>query len=202
MISVMLENNNSYFISSCDDGDPSYIHPTTKRYICERVVKSILGVNYEKPYLTASPTFKKVTFENNTAIVEFNNGEGLYNKGEITNLYIAGEDGKYFSATGTIKDDKLYVTSEKVNNPKYVKYGFAKSPFVNIFNKDDYSLAPFRSDELNLNIDLLDYNSLESYTFHPDGSKMNISYNNNNLVINFNPSWIGNDNCYYCLAAN
>ena len=178
-----MEDEDAYFISSCDDGDPTFIHPKTKRYICERVSKSIQSVIYGKNYASGGPTYKSHTVENNTLIVEFENASGLTAKGEITNLYLAGEDGKYYLAVGEIRDNKLYVTSSKVSNPVYVKYGFGKSPFVNIFNSDGFAITPFRTDSYGLNIDLFEYNSLSDYTFHPDGSAMSIQYVDNNLSI-------------------
>ena len=170
------EDDKAYFISSCDNGDPTYIHPRAKRYICERVSKSVQSAVYGKNYLSGGPTYKSHTVEDGKVIVEFKNADGLYSTDEIYDLYVAGEDGKYYSAHGSLQNGKLVAYSEKVPAPVYVKYGFGKSPFVNIYNKDGFAITPFRTDEYNTNIDLLEYNNLKAYTFHPDGSKMNIAY--------------------------
>ena len=176
-------DNNAYFISTCDNGDPTYIHPRAKRYICERVSKSIQSVNYNKDYLNEGPSYKSHTVEGNVVTIELNNSEGLRNNGEIKNLYLAGSDGKYYEATVTLSNNKMIATCEKVENPVYIKYGFGKSPFVNIFNKDGYAITPFRTDSYNTNIDLFDYEKTDDYTFHPDGSKMDIVIKDNNLEI-------------------
>ncbi len=177
-------DDNAYFISTCDDGDRSYIHPQAKHYICERVAKSILATFYYKPYYKEGPTYKSHTVDGNKVTIEFDNAKGLKSKGKITGLYLASSDGKYFEATASIKGETIVASCDKVSNPVYIKYGFGKSPFVNVFNRDDFSLVPFRTDELNTNIDLFDYDKTSDYTFHPDGSKMEISItDDNNLLI-------------------
>ena len=177
------QDDRAFYISSCDDGDPTFIHPEHKRYIALRVTKSILSSLYSFNYLSEGPSYKSHTVSGNVVTIELNNSEGLYSKGEITNLYLAASDGKYYTATARIENGKIIASSTKVSNPVYIKYGFGKSPFVNIFNVDDYSLVPFRTDDHNTNIDLLDYNSTSLYTFHPDGSSMEYSLNDSGLNI-------------------
>ena len=177
------EDNNAYFISTCDDGDPTYIHPKAKRYISERVSKSIASVIYNKNYYAEGPSYKSHTVNGNKVIIDLNNSEGLKTIGKISGLYLAGEDGKYHLANAVVQDGKIVANSDKVSNPIYIKYGFSKSPFVTIFNKDGFAITPFRTDNCNTNIDLFDYDSTDSYSFHPDGSKMEIALNNGNLMI-------------------
>ena len=177
------EDKDAYFISICDNGDPTYIHPQAKRYICERVSKSICSVVYHKDYYSEGPSYKSHTVSGNKVIVELNNSEGLKSVGKITGFLIAGSDGKYHEANAVVQDGKIVASSDKVADPVYIKYGFGKSPFVTVFNKDNFAITPFRTDDLNTNIDLFDYDSTDKYTFHPDGSKMEISLVNGNLRI-------------------
>jgi len=178
------EDSNAYFITSCDDGDPTYIHPSTKRYICERISKSIQAVIYGKDYYSEGPTYKSHTVSGNVVTIEFNNELGLYATGSIDTLYLAGSDGKYYKANNAlISNNKLIASSDSVSNPVYIKYGFGKSPFVNIFNKDGFAIVPFRTDSYNTNIDLFDYEDTSKYDFHPDGSTMQVSANNGELTV-------------------
>ena len=176
-------DEDAYFISICDDGDPTYIHPRAKRYICERVAKSISATFYGKDYYKEGPSYKSHTVVGNRVYIELNNSEGLKCTSKIKGLYLAGSDGKYYEATAYVADGKLIAYSDKVDNPVYIKYGFGKSPFVNIYNKDGFVITPFRTDIYNTNIDLFDYNSIDNYYFHPDGSKMNIEIVDGNLAI-------------------
>ena len=166
------EDDNAYLIASCDGGDPTFIHPTEKRYICERVTKSILSTIYGYDYAPESPTYNSHVVEGNKVIISVNNGEGLAAKGEIVGFKLAGADGKYYDASAKIENGKIVVTSTHVANPVYIKYGFSKSPFLNIYNKDGYLMSPFRTDTYNRNIDLLDYSDEPNYKLHQDGSKM------------------------------
>lgn len=177
------EDKNAYFISICDNGDPTYIHPSAKRYVCERVFKSICSVVYHKDYYAEGPSYKSHTVNGKTVTIELNNAEGLKSVGKITGLYLAGSDGKYHEANAVVQDGKIVASSDKVENPVYIKYGFGKSPFVSIFNKDNFAITPFRTDEYNVNIDLFDYDSTDKYYFHPDGSKMEVSIVDGNLRI-------------------
>ena len=178
------EDDNAYFISICDNGDPTYIHPSIKHYICERVAKSIGSVIYGFDCYAEGPSYKSHSVDGNVVTIELDNSLGLNSTGTISGFYLAGEDGKYYEATAVISNDKIIASSEKVQNPVYIKYGFGKSPFVNIFNKDGFAITPFRTDQLNTNIDLFDYNSTDEYYFHPDGSRMQIAIDGDKLVIN------------------
>jgi len=166
---------NAYFISTCDDGDPGYIHPRAKRYICERVAKSIGVAVYGNEGYAEGPSYKSHEVVGNKVIIELNNADGLTATGEIKGMYIAGADGKYHEATAAIADGKIEATCEKVAEPVYVKYGFLRSPFVNIYNKDGFVISPFRTDVCDTNIDLFEYDSVENYTFHPDGAAMEVA---------------------------
>ena len=176
-------DDNAYFISTCDGGDPTYIHPKAKRYICKRIAKSISAVFYGRNYYKEGPSYKSHTVKGNRVYIELNNSEGLKCTGKITGFYLAGSDGKYYEAKAGVSDGIIIAYCDQVENPVYIKYGFGKSPFVNIYNKDGYAITPFRTDNYNAEIDLLDYNSLDNYYFHSDGSKMELALNNGNLVI-------------------
>ena len=97
-------------------------------------------------------------------ILSVKNGEGLYAKGEIVGFKLAGTDGKYIDATASIEDGKILLSSDKVSSPVYIKYGFSKSPFLNVYNKDGFLMSPFRTDRYNRDIDLLDYSDEENYS--------------------------------------
>ena len=166
-------DDNAYLIATCDGGERDEIHPVYKRYLCERIAKSILSTLYGADYLPQGPTYKSHVVEGESVVITVDNGEGLYKTGEeIVGFMLAGADGKYFDATATIENGKIVVTSDKVAAPVYIKYGFSKSPFLNVYNKDGYLMSPFRTDDRNRNIDLLDYREDATYDIKSDGSAM------------------------------
>ena len=181
---VCQSDDNAYLIATCDGGDPEDIHPKEKRYICERLTKSILSTLYGADYLPQGPTYLSHEISGSSAIITVENGEGLTATGEIVGYMLAGADGKYYDATARIENGKIVVTSDKVSSPVYIKYGFSKCPFLNVYNKDGYLMSPFRTDENNHNIDLLDYreSATESvntkgsvYSYNPGGSEMTVA---------------------------
>lgn len=183
------EDAHAYFISTCDDGNGTYqrIHPETKRYICQRVAKSIGSVLYGQDCYAEGPTYKSHSVTGDKVTIELLNAEGLYStyaeETGITGLFLAGADGKYHAATAWLEGGKIIARSDKVPAPVYIKYGFAKSPYVKIFNKDDFAIVPFRTDEYGTNIDLFDYDSTEGYYRHPSGSEMQVNITNGNLRV-------------------
>ena len=170
------EDANAYLIATCDGGDPTFIHPTEKRYIAERLKKSILATLYGEDTLPQGPVYRSHVVQGNRVIITTDYGEGLHApEGEsIVGFLLAGADGKYRDATAVIEEGKIVVTSDKVAEPVYIKYGFSKSPFLNLYNKDGFLMSPFRTDRYNHDIDLLDYTDLSpaNYKVHPDGSAM------------------------------
>ena len=166
-------DENAYLIATCDGGDPDDIHPKAKRYLCERIAKSILSTVYGKDYLPEGPTYASHEVQGSNYIITVNNGEGLTFTGDaIVGFMLAGEDGKYFDATATIENGKIVVTSAQVANPVNVKYGFSKCPFLNVYNKDGFLMSPFRTDDYGHNIDLLDYRANAAYASNSGGETM------------------------------
>ena len=178
-------DSHAYFISACDEGNGTkqLIHPETKRYICLRLAKSIGAVFYGRDCYAEGPTYKGHTVDGNVVTISFENAKGLKSIGAITGLYLAGEDGKYHLATASVVGETIVASCDKVASPRYVKYGFAKSPYVNVFNKDDFAIVPFRTDEYGLNVDLFDYDSVEVYTQHPSGDQMTCTLTSGNLTV-------------------
>ena len=76
-------------------------------------------------------------------------GGGLVAKdGELTGFTIAGEDKKFYNATAKIEGETVVVSSDKVPNPKAVRYGWAKYPIGNLWNKEGLPASPFRTRRL------------------------------------------------------
>ncbi len=169
-----IENDNVYLIATADGGDQNNIHPRDKRYISERLTKSILSTIYDKDFLAQGPTYKEHIVEENKIILSLNDSEGLYAVGSIVGFEIAGTDGKYYLANAIIQNETIVLESSLVDHPINIRYGFSKSPFINVYNKDGFLLSPFRTDDYNLNINLLEFEDLGQYKVHTGGSLMTV----------------------------
>lgn len=178
-----MEDENAYLIATCDGGDPGYIHPSQKRYICERLEKSILATIYGYQYLREGPTVKDITINGNEVTVSLNNAKGLNSK-TCKGFVLAGEDGRFHEATARIEQEKIIVSSTKVDAPIYIRYGFSRSPFLDIYNEDGYLLSPFRNDNYDLNIDIFEYEDISVYQKDTNGGEFELSVDNGAIHIN------------------
>ena len=60
---------------------------------------------------------------------------------------IAGKDHKFYQAKAEIAGDTVVVSSELVDAPIAVRYGWADHPLVNLFNREGLPASPFRTDD-------------------------------------------------------
>ncbi len=67
-------------------------------------------------------------------------------KGEkIVGFEIAGVDKKYVPADAEIRGDKIFVRSEEVIEPLFLRYNWTNYGDVTLFSKNGIPLAPFRT---------------------------------------------------------
>ena len=62
-----------------------------------------------------------------------------------THLEVAGEDGVFRPATGTIEGADLWVHSPDVSAPKHVRFAWDEEAAPNLMNREGYPVAPFHS---------------------------------------------------------
>jgi sialate O-acetylesterase len=65
---------------------------------------------------------------------------------KLVGFALAGADGKWSAADAVIEGDTVIVSSPSVPAPTAIAYGWADSPSVNLYNKENLPAAPFRSD--------------------------------------------------------
>jgi sialate O-acetylesterase len=134
-----------------DVGNKNDIHPTDKKPVGERLaaiaIQQAYGLNL--PY--SGPLYKSVKMEGNKAVLSFDFiYSGLTSKGELKGFSICGADKKFVSAKAEIIGDKIVVSSEAVNQPIAVRYGWSNWTEANLFNKEEFPASPFRTDNFEL----------------------------------------------------
>ena len=133
-----------------DRGDHSDIHPADKQSVGYRLAREALRVEYNFTGISAGPIYKSMKIDGDKILLYFDNvGSGLVVNGEkLTAFAIAGADGKFVWADAIIDGDTVVVKSDKVPNPKHVRYAWAKYPGdITFFNKDGFPACPFRTDK-------------------------------------------------------
>lgn len=119
------------------------VHPANKVDTGIRLARWALHRDYGKNEVVASgPLFKSHRAEGDRMIVEFHYADGglrigekdmlqapvLTTSGELTNLELAGKDGKWHEAVGKLDGARLVVTSKDVPRPVEVRYAFKTVP--------------------------------------------------------------------------
>jgi sialate O-acetylesterase len=99
--------------------------------------------------LPYSPTYKAVTFKNDTAIVTFDNApNGLFSYGKELSLFeVAGEDKVFHPAKATIIKDGIVVKSELVAQPVAVRYAFKNFVVGDLYGGNEMPVSSFRTDD-------------------------------------------------------
>jgi sialate O-acetylesterase len=145
-----------------DLGDEADIHPRKKGPVGERLALLALKSCYGKKKTVASgPTLKKVTVRGEELVLTFQGVDGglvaaatdsagrAVNPGQLVGFAIAGEDGKFVWADARIiGKDRVSLRSVGVASPKFVRFGWANFPVVNLFNAHGLPATPFRTDSL------------------------------------------------------
>ncbi len=131
-----------------DLGDEKDIHPQRKREVGERLALAARALGYDEKIVYSGPIYDNMTVSGNKVIVHFKHvGTGLVAKdGELADFTVAGEDKKFYPATAKIEGDTVVVSSDKVAEPKAVRYGWANYPLGNLWNKEGLPASPFRTD--------------------------------------------------------
>lgn len=112
------------------------IHPRNKQDVGLRLANIALKEQYV--VLTEEvfgPLFKEINVHDDKIEVSFEHSEGLFFKGKKgTHFEIAGLDGTFYPATARIIDDKVELSSKKVNKPSQVRFAWNNTALPNLFN--------------------------------------------------------------------
>jgi sialate O-acetylesterase len=132
-----------------DVGDAKNIHPTRKEPVGARLALAARAIAYGEKIEYSGPVYRSMQIRGDRAILSFDHaGSGLTAKdGDLKGFAIAGSDHKFVWAHATIQGDKVVVSSERVESPVAVRYGWANCPDVNLFNNDGIPATPFRTDD-------------------------------------------------------
>ncbi|MBO9582762.1 MAG: hypothetical protein J7574_01245 [Flavobacterium sp.] len=148
--SETLKLPNTGMAVTTDIGNAKDIHPTNKQDIGLRLAAIAMNNIYGKKQVHSGPTYKSQEIKGNQIILTFDNvGSGLStpNNDELKGFEIAGADKVFHSAKAIIKDNKVIVSSDQVQNPVAVHYGWADDDTaINLFNKEKFPASPFRTD--------------------------------------------------------
>jgi sialate O-acetylesterase len=148
-----LQLENTGMATIIDVGMADNIHPTDKQTVGYRMSLAGLKVAYGQNLVYTGPTYKDMKIEGNKIFITFDNvGRGL----KVNNLYgyingftIAPEKGDFkWAKASIVNNNTIVVSSESVEQPAAVRYGWADNPEdLNLYNVEDLPANPFRTDK-------------------------------------------------------
>jgi sialate O-acetylesterase len=146
---TLLSLPNTGMAVTTDIGNSTDIHPKDKQDVGKRLAAIALNKVYKKNVVFSGPLYRSMKVEDNKVLVYFTNtGTGLVARnGDLKGFEIAGGDKRFFPAKATIAGDHAVVSSDSVNNPVAVRFGWMDDAGEdNLFNKEGLPASPFRTD--------------------------------------------------------
>jgi sialate O-acetylesterase len=168
-MALKLKNTGQAVIT--DFGNEYDIHPTPKRPVGDRLALVARALTYGEKIAYSGPLYKSVKFAGNKAILSFDHvGSGLVAKelvptkenakgqsawrtkdntpgAGLIGFTVCGKDHQFQPAKAEIAGNAVVVTSELVDAPIAVRYGWANHPLCNLFNREGLPASPFRTDD-------------------------------------------------------
>jgi sialate O-acetylesterase len=131
-----------------DAGDAKDIHPPHKQPVGARLALAARALAYGEHIEYSGPLFRDVKFEKGRAVLRFTHADGGLSAkdGGLKGFVVAGADKKFVPAHAEIQHDTVAVWSDEVSAPVAVRYGWANTPDVNLFNAEGLPASPFRTD--------------------------------------------------------
>jgi sialate O-acetylesterase len=145
-----------------DIGNPNDVHPTDKLDVGRRLALLARRDVYGEKIVASGPLYASSERRGSGITVRFTEtGSGL-TPGQAPwrapgvdplpldrpiGFYIADEDRRWVEAQARIEGDTVIVSSPSVEKPVAVRYGWANSPRVNLYNREGLPASPFRTDE-------------------------------------------------------
>ena len=136
-----------------DVGEALDIHPKDKQTVGKRLALSALKVAYKQDIIYSGPVYKEMKINGNKIALTFDQvGSGLKIRdkyGYIKGFTVAGDDHKFFWATGKLTGpNALEVSCPEVQNPVAVRYAWGSNPDdANLYNSADLPASSFRTDK-------------------------------------------------------
>lgn len=129
-----------------DIGEEENIHPSNKQDVGDRLALLALDNDYGYDLVSSGPLYKSLeVFPTHIDVDFYNKGSGLMSKTTLTDFEIAGSDGVFQKASARILNNKVRVSSNKVSNPKEVRYGWKNWIVGTLFNKEGLPASSFSS---------------------------------------------------------
>lgn len=127
---VSERNENVELLIQIDLGEKDNIHPKDKLSVGQRLGLICLEKIYKEDVIGSSPKLISVAKDNDRIILQFDNVAGGLNfdgkteEDKDSGFEIAGRDEKFYPAIVTLDFDRVFLHSDKVIDPIFVRYAW------------------------------------------------------------------------------
>lgn len=138
-----------------DIGKRNDIHPRNKHDVGDRLARWALAKTYGFSDVKYSgPVYKSMETSNNKAILYFDYAEQGLKAGAngLSDFQVAGADGVFYDGVATIDGATVIVSSDEVNEPVAVRYGWSNFVDGSLFNVAGLPASSFRTDQWELDL--------------------------------------------------
>ena len=145
---ALSEIKNTGMIVTLDIGENYDFHPSNKHDVGKRFALLALNRTYGIKTLDSGPVLNELDFEGKYANLYFkNSGSGLKISNEDKSWFeIAGEDKIYYDSNVDVYKNFLQLSSNYVQNPKFVRYAWSDTAKATLFNIEGLPASPFSSE--------------------------------------------------------
>ena len=145
---MALREPNTAMAVIIDIGEANNIHPKNKQDVGKRLALAAMKRAYGRDIVYSGPIYKSMTTSGSTIRLTFDPvGKGLVARGgTLKGFAIAGADKKFVWAEATLDGNAVVVSSDRVPEPKAVRYGWADNPECTLTNREGLPASPFRTD--------------------------------------------------------
>ena len=139
-----LKTKNTGMAVTMDIGEANDIHPANKQDVGNRLALLALDNDYGYDLVSSGPLYKNHELHNDYIDIDFDSkGSGLLGIRKLEGFEIAGSDGVFENAKAIIIDNKVRISSSKVDNPKQVRYAWKNIFDGTLFNKEGLPASSF-----------------------------------------------------------
>ena len=135
-------------VVTMDVGEADEIHPPDKQPVGARLALAARAVALGEPVLHSGPLAISARRLGAAALVQFQHtGGGLVAQGSsLKGFELAGSDQTFFPAHALLAGNTVWVASDLVSSPEWVRYGWDGFPVpeINLFNAEGLPASPFR----------------------------------------------------------
>jgi sialate O-acetylesterase len=139
---------NTAMVVITDVGNATDLHPRQKEPVGARLALAARALAYGEKIEYSGPVFDALKIDGDRAVLGFRHlGSGLLARdGDLKGFTIAGANKRFVAAKAEIQGDTVVVSSDEVQVPVAVRYGWENVPDVNLYNKEGLPASPFRTD--------------------------------------------------------